>query len=179
MGLLDDAIHQHLELKRLHGADPSEVIREEREAFGPALRVENTGPTELVAEFEELTTAREDHTCDEAEAHSGPGLAHLSQETVELDMQMVLEAESIEGGGRAEPDTLPPVMSAVRSRARVRPYASGGDSLEWEMPDERKHDLSGRPREEECAPAHRDLDARRVPAGEVLAKSAGLPARPA
>jgi hypothetical protein len=36
MGLLDDAIREHLELKRQHGADPDEVAREEREALGPA-----------------------------------------------------------------------------------------------------------------------------------------------
>ncbi|HMS62689.1 MAG TPA: hypothetical protein PKD63_10445 [Solirubrobacteraceae bacterium] len=34
MGLLDDAIREHLELKRRLGADESEVARLEREAFG-------------------------------------------------------------------------------------------------------------------------------------------------
>jgi hypothetical protein len=34
MGLLDDAIREHLELKRQHGADPGEVERQEREALG-------------------------------------------------------------------------------------------------------------------------------------------------
>jgi hypothetical protein len=38
MGLLDDAIRQHLELKRRHGADPSEVERQAQEALGPARR---------------------------------------------------------------------------------------------------------------------------------------------
>jgi hypothetical protein len=38
MGLLDDAIRDHLELKRRHGADPSEVARQEHEALGPARR---------------------------------------------------------------------------------------------------------------------------------------------
>jgi hypothetical protein len=36
MGLLDDAIREHLELKRRHGADAAEVSELEREAFGPA-----------------------------------------------------------------------------------------------------------------------------------------------
>jgi hypothetical protein len=35
MGLLDDAIREHLELKRRHGADPQEVARQEDEALGP------------------------------------------------------------------------------------------------------------------------------------------------
>ncbi|HWT91592.1 MAG TPA: hypothetical protein VN238_01240, partial [Solirubrobacteraceae bacterium] len=34
MGLLDDAIREHLELKRAHGADPGEVARQEQEALG-------------------------------------------------------------------------------------------------------------------------------------------------
>jgi hypothetical protein len=38
MGLLDDAIREHLDLKRRHGADPSEVERAEREALGPVRR---------------------------------------------------------------------------------------------------------------------------------------------
>ena len=38
MGLLDDAIREHLELKRRHGADPTEVARQEREALGAAQR---------------------------------------------------------------------------------------------------------------------------------------------
>jgi hypothetical protein len=38
MGLLDEAIRQHLDLKRRHGADPAEVERAEREALGPVRR---------------------------------------------------------------------------------------------------------------------------------------------
>ena len=34
MGLLDDAIREHLELKRKHGADPGDVARQEKEALG-------------------------------------------------------------------------------------------------------------------------------------------------
>ena len=35
MGLLDDAIREHLDLKRRRGADPDEVARQENEALGP------------------------------------------------------------------------------------------------------------------------------------------------
>jgi hypothetical protein len=38
MGLLDDAIREHLDLKRQHGADESELRRKESEALGPARR---------------------------------------------------------------------------------------------------------------------------------------------
>jgi hypothetical protein len=46
MGLLDDAIREHLDLKRRRGADPSEVERAEREALGPVRR--NREPAEAV-----------------------------------------------------------------------------------------------------------------------------------
>jgi hypothetical protein len=38
MGILDDAIREHLELKRSHGAPEEEVLRQEAEALGPARR---------------------------------------------------------------------------------------------------------------------------------------------
>ncbi len=38
MGLLDDAIREHLDLKRRHGDDPTEVARLEQEALGPVRR---------------------------------------------------------------------------------------------------------------------------------------------
>ncbi len=44
MGLLDDAIREHLELKRRHGADPEEVTRQEREALGAPVRGEFAKP---------------------------------------------------------------------------------------------------------------------------------------
>jgi hypothetical protein len=43
MGLLDDAIREHLELKRRRGADASEIARLQSEALGPVRRV---GPAE-------------------------------------------------------------------------------------------------------------------------------------
>ena len=44
MGLLDDAIREHLELKRRHGADPEEVSRQEREALGAPAQAEFAQP---------------------------------------------------------------------------------------------------------------------------------------
>lgn len=38
MGLLDDAIREHLDLKRRRGADPNDIERAEREALGPVRR---------------------------------------------------------------------------------------------------------------------------------------------
>ena len=38
MGLLDDAIREHLDLQRRRGADPTEIERAEQEALGPVRR---------------------------------------------------------------------------------------------------------------------------------------------
>jgi hypothetical protein len=43
MGILDDAIRDHLELKRRRGADPADIERMEREALGPVRRVAESG----------------------------------------------------------------------------------------------------------------------------------------
>jgi hypothetical protein len=43
MGLLDDAIREHLELKRRRGADSEEVTRQEQEALGAPQRAEFAG----------------------------------------------------------------------------------------------------------------------------------------
>ena len=52
MGLLDDAIREHLELKRRHGADPGEVARQESEALGPARRTAETAQAQAEPEVE-------------------------------------------------------------------------------------------------------------------------------
>jgi hypothetical protein len=44
MGLLDDAIREHLELKRKHGANPEDVARQEQEALGQGPRNEFAQP---------------------------------------------------------------------------------------------------------------------------------------
>src|SRR3954452_13690794 len=38
MGLLAEALREHLELKRKHGANPDDVARQEQEALGPSRR---------------------------------------------------------------------------------------------------------------------------------------------
>ena len=53
MGLLDDAIREHLDLKRRRGADPTEVERAEREALGPVRRgPEGAEPEEFLPALE-------------------------------------------------------------------------------------------------------------------------------
>ena len=54
MGLLDDAIREHLDLKRRRGADPEEVAREENEALGPPRMGRFAGDAEEPAFADEL-----------------------------------------------------------------------------------------------------------------------------
>jgi hypothetical protein len=52
MSILDDAIREHLELKRAHGADDEELKRLEDEAFGPPQRPDEADPfAEAPTEF--------------------------------------------------------------------------------------------------------------------------------
>jgi len=70
MGLLDDAIREHLELKRRHGADPGEVSRQEREALGAPVRGEFAQPAAAAAPAEEQEPVSE---IDEEMSAEEPG----------------------------------------------------------------------------------------------------------
>jgi hypothetical protein len=82
MGLLDDAIKDHLELKRRHGADPGEVARLEHEALGPARREPAATaapppapPEELDDELDEFEEDEDEVVASErleAPAHDAP-----------------------------------------------------------------------------------------------------------
>src|SRR5919202_933388 len=72
MGLLDDAIREHLELKRRHGADPDEVARQEREAFGPGQRNEFAQPADVDAPPAAAPGYDEDPWLEEDEADEVP-----------------------------------------------------------------------------------------------------------
>ena len=89
MGLLDDAIREHMDLKRLRGADPSEVAREEQDVLGPVHLQEQAEPQ-----------APEEDPADEKEiAPAAQDFANVGQETAELDMRTVLQDEQSRRGG--------------------------------------------------------------------------------
>jgi hypothetical protein len=118
MGLLDDAIREHLELKRLRGADPGEVAREQREALDPVPRDSRHGESDhgeadvraLAASDDDVEDVGEIEAVvdglDEEDEHGAPRLehdadfSHVGQETAELDMRTVLgeEPDIAEGG---------------------------------------------------------------------------------
>jgi hypothetical protein len=80
MSILDDAIREHLELKRAHGADEAEVKKLEDEAFGPPQRPDEidslaeapteflTAPAEVVEEAAGAEGRREPNITDLQEA---------------------------------------------------------------------------------------------------------------
>ena len=97
MGLLDDAIRDHLELKRLRGADPGEVAREQKEALTPVLDDEGAATEdEPVLVLEDFNLATEDP--------AGAGPAKGGEETAELDMRTVLGEEQGTSSGPAGSD---------------------------------------------------------------------------
>jgi hypothetical protein len=98
MGLLDEAIRDHLELKRRRGADPSEIARAEHEALEPVFPAQEASErdTEPAEEEPEPTGSLDggpvvaDGLAWEAPAPDGTAVA---QDTAEIDMQAVLDAQ--------------------------------------------------------------------------------------
>ncbi len=137
MGLLDDAIREHLELKRQRGADPSEVAREQREALDAPVQgapAEDTAPAGDTASAAPLvdppaaTAAPVAAIGANMPADSAPPAVPdvpadvaVADETAELDMSSVLGEEHDDALGHA---AAPDASSAQ------------DDSLEWEMPGE-------------------------------------------
>jgi hypothetical protein len=130
MGLLDDAIREHLELKRRRGVDAGEVAREQRDALEPvfpgqrsgAERDSDGGPQPDAADAadavddaalpaEEPSAASSPEPSEDDPA-AGVGASIVAQETVELDMQSVLDED------QHAPETPLPLQ----------------DSMEWEVP---------------------------------------------
>jgi hypothetical protein len=94
VGLLDDAIREHLELKRLRGAHPSEVSREEHEALGPVdPHDRNATPDQALLAEPTSTTAGDPSKHAQAPARD---LSSVGQETAELDMRAVLASQSVD-----------------------------------------------------------------------------------
>jgi hypothetical protein len=146
MGLLDDAIREHLELKRRRGADPGEVAQQERAALEPGYAEEAqpsvAGDDEPVYEdappaFDEAAPALEEPHLDpaaplhEAAALGEPQAFAAGQETAEFDMESILEADVHEGhqGDQLGHEAIHPHAAAGEVAA-----AAGEELIEWETP---------------------------------------------
>jgi len=79
MSILDDAIREHLELKRAHGADDAELKKLEDEAFGPPARPDEHDPmAEAPTEFLVAPEIGADEAEEEARTRS-PNIADLQE----------------------------------------------------------------------------------------------------
>jgi hypothetical protein len=112
MGLLDEAIKQHLELKRRRGADPGEIERLEREALGPVRRLRQEPPAEdpglagadVVYEEHEYTEepSYEENLYEEGEHLGGQG----GHEPLEEGLEPLEEGlEPLSRGATSAPET--------------------------------------------------------------------------
>lgn len=110
MGLLDDAIRQHLDLKRRRGADPTEVEQAEREALGPVRR---NREAPVASESDQAQDAggiaydqagEEDWSYEEADERLEDDPADESLPPLELSADNIVEAPR---SRRAEPAPEP------------------------------------------------------------------------
>jgi hypothetical protein len=146
MGLLDEAIREHLELKRRSGADPSALARVELEALAPVLDDEvEPGDDESVPDglevVETLPAAAVPAQQFEVEEEVVVDFTTVGQETAELDMQALMEedpdvADSAAPLGPIVDEPTPPPYSgegsggdaaALVSRDEVDPEAARED----------------------------------------------------
>jgi hypothetical protein len=145
MGLLDDAIREHLELKRLRGADPSAVARAEREALEPVFPDEADGELE----YERDDALGVDQRAPVAAGSAPPSASEdgrlasfsaLDQATAELDMRSVLDEDPDEGEAGGEPAAIGSIDAAGIPGPAGMPGPDAADTsrsdLDWGFPDE-------------------------------------------
>ena len=137
MGLLDEAIREHLELKRRRGADPSAVAREAREVLAPVLTDDSTGDDGDLAHDgpEAAGIAPADPVPGQeypSEDERFAGLSTVGQETAELDMQAVMEEDpdAADGASPVGPIVDGPTPAAYSGESPTE------DGLDWEFPSE-------------------------------------------
>lgn len=78
MGVLEDAIREHLDLKRRHGASDEELNRQEAEALGPARRE----ASEAQEEEADVAVAEAVEPPEAALRSAGPEAAPADEDTV-------------------------------------------------------------------------------------------------
>jgi hypothetical protein len=144
MGLLDDAIRDHLELKRRRGADPTEIAREEREALEPVFpdepRPAGFGDEPQAAPLVDEERPQGDPLQEAADAaegqHDSVAAQSFGEETAELDMQAVLDEQDAAEAQAAGDHTAAATLDGSVAPEPVSAAAPSDDELlEWEMPD--------------------------------------------
>jgi hypothetical protein len=178
MSILDDAIREHLELKRAHGADESELKRLEDEAFGPPGRPEEPDPfAEAPTEFMSTPEVPE---AGEPEEASGGRRINIA------DLQEPPPSAPAEDAAQAAPPAEEDLPVAEESQAMeheivVEPAEEATPSAEAGPGEEtqERHAISEQPTELFDIEAEMGTeDAPAEPAGEIQASRAEPPAAP-
>jgi hypothetical protein len=120
MSILDDAIREHLELKRAHGADESELKKLEDEAFGPPGRPDDPDPfAEAPTEFLTAPATGADEAAADALAEPGgrraPNIADLQEAPPPKTEEPAAapEAEAEAATGEPADEEAPAVEQAI------------------------------------------------------------------
>jgi hypothetical protein len=92
MGLLDDAIREHLDLKRRRGGDPTEIERAERDALGPVRRGPEVAQEQEEA-FEESSAYDHEPVADDHGELGTSGAYDHEQEHDGLESGHIAESE--------------------------------------------------------------------------------------
>lgn len=134
MGILDDAIKEHLELKRQHGADASELKQLEDDAFGAAERpgTEATAPDPLAeapTEFMAQPDAGQDAPGAEASAPVDEQGSRPSPRAEIADLQEAPPSTAEEGAAESEPPAEEDAP-AMEHEAVSEPELSTGPTTE-------------------------------------------------
>ncbi|HET8567154.1 MAG TPA: hypothetical protein VFL77_11840 [Solirubrobacterales bacterium] len=109
MSILDDAIREHLELKRAHGADEAELKKLEDEAFGPPGRPEEPDPfAEAPTEF----MATEAPEVDSEGEGAGPRRINVADLQEPPPPEPTATAPAEDSLQAASPAEEPPVVEA-------------------------------------------------------------------
>ncbi|HSS33971.1 MAG TPA: hypothetical protein VLL27_11890 [Solirubrobacterales bacterium] len=129
MSILDDAIREHLELKRAHGADEAELKKLEDEAFGPPGRPDDHDPlAEAPTEFLGTPAIDAQEAAEEAQGRRVPNIADLQEappSAPDTEEEPSLEHQTI-----PVPHPEPPSEPEPESTEEPAPVADSGHSTE-------------------------------------------------
>ncbi len=154
MGILDEAIREHLELKRQHGADETELKGLEDEAFGEAERPDATASaageaeTQIISPGSSITTP----------AGEGDQLDKVFEETRQREAEAAEKAtpEAESGGAAASTSSEPdatfaehpvPEAPAASDEAKADPEVTGAETVE--SPEAKPAEAAPEPPQEE------------------------------
>ncbi|HEV2728275.1 MAG TPA: hypothetical protein VGV34_08270 [Solirubrobacterales bacterium] len=155
MSILDDAIREHLELKRAHGADESEIKKLEDEAFGPPGRPEEPADPLAEAPTEFMATEAAD-AGPEAEEPGGRriNIADLQEppepKGPEPDAAPEVEVQAVEPAESPAADAGP--LAPAEDAAQAAPPAEEPPATEHEIVSdshntEERHAIAEQPTE--------------------------------